>query len=105
MTNGTFMGLAAVISAVTGLVTAIGVILVAVITQRNRAELRQQGDVIRQVEKQGNSASLELKRLNMVFSRRTATATALGSDIALANDAERVYHEAFAAAQRDSIKV
>lgn len=97
MTTESFVGIAAVISAGTGLVTALGVIIVAVITKR-------QGAILQQVEKQGNSSSLELKRLIMVSSRRTAVATDLESDKALADDAEKVYAEALASAERDKPK-
>jgi len=90
--------LATVISACASLVTAIGVIVVAVIT-------RNSGKVLKQVEKQGNSVSLELKRTNMVYARRLAVATedqpSGKADKAIADDAQRVYEEARAAAERD----
>lgn len=97
MTTESFIGLAAVISAGTGLVTALGVIVVAVITKR-------QGAILQQVEKQGNSASLEFKRLIMVSMRRTAVATGLATDTALADDAEKVYSEALKAVERNGVK-
>ena len=84
-----------------GINSVVGV-LMAWIAFKN-ASLRQviekQGVVLREVEKQGNSVSLELKRTNMVYSRRLAEATkstpAGLADQAIADDAQKVYEEAY----------
>lgn len=91
-------GVALVITAIAGLVTTVGVAYVS-------ARQKHHGAVLRQVERQGNSVSLELKRTNMVYSRRLAVATA-GTldgpiDKSIADEAQRVYEEAVLAAERD----
>ncbi len=58
------------------------------------AVLDDQSSLLRQVEKQGNSVALELKRTNMMYSRRLAAVTNNPSDIAIADDAEKVYYAA-----------
>jgi hypothetical protein len=98
-------GMALVITALTGLVTAIGVIYVSFVARKSTAELVLHGQLLKQVERQGNSASLELKRMNMVFARRAETATVNISEKAvakgIADDAEMIYMEAKIAAERD----
>lgn len=82
-----FSGIALAVSALGTLVTAVGIAIVAVMTARQKR-------VIEQVEEQGNSVSLELKRTNMVFSRRLALETRREADIAIADDSQTVYEEA-----------
>lgn len=81
-----FSGIALFVSALGTLVTATGIAIVAVMTARQKRTLQQ-------VEQQGNSVSLELKRTNMVFSRRLAIETRREADIAIADDAQKVYEE------------
>lgn len=82
-----FSGIALAVSALGTLVTALGIAVVAVMTARQKR-------TIEQVEQQGNSVALELKRTNMVFSRRLAVETRREADIALADEAQTVYEEA-----------
>lgn len=70
-------------TALTGIIGSVGVILIALL-----------GKKVAQVEKQGNSVSLELKRNNMVYARRLAEATNVLGDIQLANDTRDAYEEA-----------
>lgn len=70
-------------TALTSVIGAVGVILIAIL-----------GKKMTQIEKQGNSVSLELKRTNMVYARRLAEATNHLGDIQLANDAKDIYEEA-----------
>lgn len=65
-------------------ISAIGTIGVAVLVQLQRRTLGQ-------VEKQGNSVSLELCRVNAVYARRLAVTTKDPADEAVAADAEAVY--------------
>lgn len=99
-------GVASVISSIAALVTATGVIIGVVIARKGSARLNEQAAVLTKVEKQGNSVSLELKRTNMVYSRRLALATVNTesgtADKAIADDAQRVYEEAKLAAERDA---
>jgi len=83
-----------------GINSVVGV-LMAWIAFKNaslRTAIEKQGTVLREVEKQGNSVSLELKRTNMVYARRLAEATkgtpAGDGDKAIADDAQKVYEEA-----------
>lgn len=72
-------------------------ILMAWIALKNaqlRTDIKEQGNVLKQVEQQGNSVALELKRTNMVYSRRLADETKKPADIAIANDAQKVYEAA-----------
>lgn len=75
-----------VITACTGGITAIGVILIAYLNRK-----------VSQVEKQGNSVSLELKRTNAVFARATAVATKKKADAIIADEADKAYEAAMAA--------
>lgn len=81
----------AIATGITGIISAIGVILIAVM-----------GRKVAQVEKQGNSTSLELKRVNMVYAKRLAAAERTQANIQLANDAEDVYEQAKRSAERDA---
>lgn len=82
-----FTGVALVLAAVGPLIAAIGSAIVIIIQAR-------QGKIIQQVEKQGNAASLELKRMNMVYARRLAAAERTSANIAIADEAQKVYEEA-----------
>lgn len=82
-------GLAVLVTALTGTISAIGVILIAFLNRK-----------VAQVEKQGNSVSLELKRTNAVYARRLAVATRDKADIAIAKDAEEAYRQAIKANER-----
>lgn len=75
------------VTAAGSLVTATGIAIVGVITVMQR-------NIIKEIEKQGNSTSLELKRTNMVFSRRVAVATGDPGDVALAKESETIHDEA-----------
>lgn len=76
-------------TAITGLITAVGVILIALMRKK-----------VDQVEKQGNSVSLELKRTNMVYARRLATADSSPGNMALADEAEEAYDAALKANEK-----
>lgn len=78
---------AVLVTAIGSAIAAIGVAVVAVMVQLQRKTLGQ-------VEKQGNSVSLELKRVNSVYARRVAVATKDPSDDAIATEAEAIYREA-----------
>lgn len=75
-----------IVSAGGTVITAIGVILIAMIRIK-----------VAQVEKQGNSVSLELKRVAMVYARRTAVATGEDADLRIADEAQTAYDIAFKA--------
>lgn len=70
-----------IISALGTVITSVGVILIAMIKSK-----------VKQVELQGNSVSLELKRVAMVYAKRTAVATKSKADIRIAEDAETLYN-------------
>jgi hypothetical protein len=111
-----WQGVSAAIAAFGTLITAAGVVVIGLMSkahsialaiqrqalevQNNTLELH--GKTLVEVEKQGNSVALELKRTNMVYARRLAAATGLGSDIAIADDAQKVYEAAAARAIKDS---
>lgn len=84
------IGLSLVLQGVATIITAVGVILIALV--------KKQSDTIAekvvQVEKQGNSVSLELKRTNMVYARRLADATKDPGDIFLAEESQKAHEEA-----------
>jgi len=99
------LGVAAVIVALGGLVTSVGVIVLAFIARDSKRELQEHGVVLKQVERQGNSVSLELKRTNFVYAERLAIETEGKpegkANRAIADDARQVYEAARAAAERD----
>lgn len=82
-----FTGVALVLTAFGTLVTAVGIAIVGIMTARHRK-------VLNQVEKQGNSVSLELKRTNMVYAMRLAVAERTEANLAIAKEAKTVYEEA-----------
>lgn len=94
MTTIDFSGIALAVSALGTLVTAIGIAVVAVMTARQKRAIENQKEVLAEVRHQGNSVALELKRNNMVFSRRLATETRREADIAIADEAQTAYEEA-----------
>lgn len=57
-------------------------------------------EVVKQVEQQGNSVALELKRTNMVNTRRLATAESSPGNNALAEEAEKAYNAAVIANEK-----
>lgn len=78
-------------------INSIATILMAWIAFKNaqlRTEVKEHGTVLKQVEQQGNSVALELKRTNMVYSRRLADETKKPADVAIADDAQKVYEAA-----------
>ena len=75
--------ISAIGTAITGIISAIGVILIAIM-----------GRKVAQVERQGNSVSLELKRVNMVYAKRLASAERTQANIQMAQDATDVYEAA-----------
>lgn len=83
-----------ILTAAGTLVTALGIAIVAVMTAWQRHEIAEQGKVLNQVEKQGNSRDLENKRLVAMIARRLADANHDPGDIAVADDAEKVYSTA-----------
>lgn len=86
--------LASIINAFGTLVTALGIAAVGIMTVWQRREISKQGNVLNQVEKQGNSRDLENKRLVAMIARRLADANHDPGDIAVATDAEKVYSTA-----------
>lgn len=92
-----FTGIALVLTAFGTVVTAIGIAIVGVMTARHRR-------VLNQVEKQGNSVALELKRTNMVYAMRLAVADKTEANLAIASEAKTVYEEAKKQAEVDSKK-
>lgn len=87
MAPETINSTAVLITAIGSAIAAIGTVAVAVMVQLQRKTLGQ-------VEKQGNSVSLELKRINSVYARRAAVATKDPSDEAIADEAETLYNAA-----------
>lgn len=81
--KGDFVGLSLVLQGVATIISAIGVILIALMRKK-----------VDQVEKQGNSVSLELKRTNMVFAERLAVSTRQEGDRKIADEAKIAYDEA-----------
>lgn len=78
-------------------INSIVVVLMAWIAYKNaqlRAEIKDQGSVLRQVEQQGNSISLEGKRTTAVALELLAAHTKLPEHISKAADARKVYEEA-----------
>lgn len=73
----------AIFSGIAAILTPISLVLVEHIRRK-----------LIQVEKQGNNASLELKRVNMVYAKRLLAADPAPENAQLASDAERVYEEA-----------
>lgn len=83
---------AQIITAIGTAIAAIGTVVVAVFVQLQRRTLGQ-------VERQGNSVALELKRVNSVYARRLAEATKAPADIAVANETSEVYEAALKQSQ------
>lgn len=100
----TLKQVAAIIAAIGVPITALGTLVLALM-QRKQGEVQaKQTETIKQVEKQGNSVSLELKRTNMVYARRLAEATKDPGDDAIARDAEKLYEAAAVSAKDQSQK-
>lgn len=91
--------IALIVTAIGTPLSLIGVAMVGYMTKRQGDVQQEQGDTIKQVEKQGNSVSLELKRTNMVYARRLAVATSDPGDVAIADDAEKLYNAAMESAK------
>lgn len=92
-----FTGIALVLAALSPLVAAIAGAAVIIIQAR-------QGKIIQQVEKQGNAVSLELRRTNMVYAMRLAAAERTPGNIAIADEARKVYEEALKQTQIEKEK-
>ncbi len=94
MTAPEYQAIALVITAAGTVITAVGTVIVGIMGS-NRGKVQQaQGEVIKQVERQGNAVSVEVKRTNMVYSKRLADVTKDPGDVAVAHDAKQVYEEA-----------
>lgn len=92
--------IAAIATGATGIISAIGVILIAIMNRK----VAQVETTVAHVAEQGNSVALELKRVNMVYAKRLAAAERTAANVQLANDAEEVYEEAKKSAERDNGK-
>lgn len=90
-----FSGVALVVTASGTLVTAIGIAVVAIMTARQKK-------IIDQVEKQGNSAALELKRTTAAALRTVAVVSPSPANALKAKDAETLYEEAKKQAEQNA---
>lgn len=79
--------IAGIITATASLVSAIGISLSICISAHS-------GMVLKQVERQGNSVSLEQKRITAAALRSLATLTRKPEDEAMAKNAEEIYQKA-----------
>lgn len=95
MAPETINSTAVLVTAIGSAIAAIGTVVVAILVQLQRRTLKQ-------VEVQGNSQSLELKRIGSIYARRAAVATKDPSDEAIANEAESLYMAAKQQADKQS---
>lgn len=87
MAPETINSTAVLVTAIGSAIAAIGVAVVGVLVQMQRR-------TIKQVERQGNSTSIELKRTNALYAKRLAVATNDDGDKKIADDARDVYNNA-----------